>query len=285
MPTINIRGVHHYYTWITAHSDNSRSEKPVLVFLHGWAGSTRYWESTAKALCDRFDCLLYDLRGFGRSLLSEDSPEIGYEMEDYAEDLLLLLDELNLDRVWINAHSTGATVAALFAHRYPQKLERVILTCNGIFEYDRLSFEAFHFVGSYVVKFRPRWLDKLPLVDRMFMARFLCRPIPAEQRQAFLTDYLVADHEAALGTIYTAVSEHMALTMPEVFTELSMPILLISGEKDQIIPAPMGKQAAALNPKIEYRMLKNTAHFPMLEDPTAYLSCLEEFVAVGVGSC
>lgn len=40
-----------------------------MVFIHGWGGSSRYWEATAQALCGEFDCLLYDLRGFGRSTL------------------------------------------------------------------------------------------------------------------------------------------------------------------------------------------------------------------------
>ncbi|NTW21282.1 MAG: alpha/beta fold hydrolase, partial [Nostocales cyanobacterium W4_Combined_metabat2_030] len=63
MSYINVRGVDHYYEWIKKPSDII---KPVMVFVHGWAGSARYWQSTAEALLDNFDCLLYDLRGFGR---------------------------------------------------------------------------------------------------------------------------------------------------------------------------------------------------------------------------
>lgn len=66
MPLIKIRGVEHFYEWIR---NQSGKTKPVMVFVHGWAGSGRYWESTAEALADDFDCLLYDLRGFGRSRL------------------------------------------------------------------------------------------------------------------------------------------------------------------------------------------------------------------------
>ncbi len=67
MPYINVRGVEHYYEWIRK---SSTEVKPVMVFIHGWGGSARYWKSTADALCDKFDCLLYDLRGFGRYGLS-----------------------------------------------------------------------------------------------------------------------------------------------------------------------------------------------------------------------
>ena len=65
MSYIQVRGVDHYYEWIKTPGDGLN--KPVMVFIHGWAGSDRYWQSTARALCEQFDCLLYDLRGFGRS--------------------------------------------------------------------------------------------------------------------------------------------------------------------------------------------------------------------------
>ncbi|MEM8810675.1 MAG: alpha/beta fold hydrolase, partial [Cyanobacteria bacterium P01_G01_bin.38] len=65
MAYVDINGVKHYYEWIT--ESGQLGNKPVMVLLHGWAGSGRYWESTARALQDQFDCLLYDMRGFGRS--------------------------------------------------------------------------------------------------------------------------------------------------------------------------------------------------------------------------
>jgi pimeloyl-ACP methyl ester carboxylesterase len=105
MPLINVRGVEHHYEWIR--QSTTSKQKPVMVFVHGWGGSSRYWESTANALSDKFDCLLYDLRGFGRSRLPETSIELLYEMEEYAEDLVVLLDALELKRVYLNAHSMG----------------------------------------------------------------------------------------------------------------------------------------------------------------------------------
>ena len=277
MPTVNVRGVDHYYEWIR-HSDDSA--KPVMVFVHGWGGSGRYWRSTAEAIADDFDCLLYDLRGFGRSPLPEKAPDIKYAMEDYADDLAILLDALDLKRVYINAHSMGASIATFFLNRYSDRVERAILTCNGIFEYDARAFAAFHKFGGYVVKFRYNWFLKFPFADKMFMARFLHRPINKGDRVAFLEDFLLADYEAAVGTIYTSVSKQAVETMPKEFTKLTVPTLMVSGEKDIIIPAEMGRQAAALNDNIEYVELSKTSHFPMLEDKTAYLNAVREFLQI-----
>ncbi|MDZ7961608.1 MAG: alpha/beta hydrolase [Aulosira sp. DedQUE10] len=298
MPYINVRGVEHYYEWVKKPSDFLA--KPVMVFIHGWAGSARYWQSTANALLDQFDCLLYDLRGFGRSagkptivqasesVAESRSPEeeaaaiqeLNYELEEYADDLAALLDELQLQRVYINAHSMGASIAVLFFNRYPQKVERGILTCSGVFEYDEKAFAAFHKFGGYVVKFRPKWLNKIPLVDRMFMARFLHRSIPKAERQAFLQDFLEADHDAALGTIFTSVSKAQSEVMPQEFAKLTVPTLLVAGEYDKIIPAEMGRQAAGINDNVEFSMIPDTAHFPMLEDASTYLRRVGEFLQI-----
>ena len=278
MPLIDIRGVNHYYEWIR-HS-HSQSDKPVMVFIHGWGGSARYWRSTAEAMVDDFDCLLYDMRGFGRSVLNRDSPSLGYDMVDYAEDLATLLDKLQLNKIYLNAHSMGASIATLFINRYSERIHQAILTCNGIFEYDAKAFAAFHKFGGYVVKFRYNWFLKFPLADRMFMARFLHRPIQKSDRMAFLEDFLLANYEAAVGTIYTSVSKHAVETMPQEFAQISVPTLMVSGEKDIIIPAIMGRKAAALNDCIEYVELPKTSHFPMLEDAPAYLETVRNFLQI-----
>ncbi|MFN6218139.1 MAG: alpha/beta fold hydrolase [Aphanizomenon sp.] len=276
MTYINVRGVDHYYEWV---KKPSNIIKPVMVFMHGWAGSGRYWQSTAKALLDNFDCLLYDMRGFGRSHVQ---PDLSYELTEYAEDLAVLLNQLNLERVYINAHSMGASIATLFLNRYPQKVEKAILTCSGIFEYDEKAFAAFYKFGGLVVKFRPKWLGKIPLADRMFMARFLHSPIPKSERQAFLEDFINADYQAALGTIFTSVSKEQAEFMPQEFAKLTVPTLLVAGEYDIIIPAELAKKAAALNDKVKLTIVPNTAHFPMLEDAATYLARVRDFLNTGV---
>lgn len=301
MPYICVRGIEHYYEWIKAQDDAKL--KPIMVFIHGWAGSARYWESTAKALVDDFDCLLYDMRGFGRSsgrsplpaasMAVGDAPapreqteaieELTYELDEYARDLAALLDALKIERVYLNAHSTGASVATLFLNLYPERVEKAILTCSGVFEYDEKGFAAFHKFGGYVVKFRPKWLAKIPFIDRIFMARFLRRSIPAVERQAFLEDFLMADEQAALGTMVTAVSKTAAEVMPQEFAKLTVPTLLVAGEYDQIIPAHMGRQAAAMSDKVEFAPISNTAHFPMLEDSKTYLQYVRKFLQIEEG--
>jgi len=96
-------------------------------------------KSRAAAICDRFDCLLYDMRGFGRSKLPEKSPDLSYDLEEYALDLALFLDSLEIEKIYLNSHSMGASVATFFITMYPERVVKAVLTCNGIFEYNKVS--------------------------------------------------------------------------------------------------------------------------------------------------
>ncbi|MGB8700309.1 MAG: alpha/beta hydrolase [Thermosynechococcaceae cyanobacterium] len=283
MPYITVRDIPHYYEWVVAESEPQN--KPVMVFLHGWGGSARYWQSTAEALSPYFNCLLYDLRGFGRSQPPDPPTQISpqdcqtqFAIETYADDLAQLLQALKLGPVFINAHSTGSSMALFFLNRYPELAQKAILTCHGIFEYEAKSFSQFHQFGTYVVQFRPKWLYRLPGVDRLFMARFLHQPIPSAERKAFLEDFLMADYGAALGTMFSAVSEQASITMPQEFVKLKVPTLMVSGEYDQIIPAAMGQKAADLSDNVEFSVIPNTGHFPMLEDSERYLRRVSQFL-------
>ena len=276
MAYITLNEVDHYYEWIC---DGLPGNRPTLVFLHGWGGSARYWESTAEALKCDFDCLLYDLRGFGRSAAAVDTTADLGALESFAEDLDQLLTALEQNRVFISAHSMGASVALYFLNRFSQRVDKAILTCNGSFEYDERAFKAFHQFGSYVVMLRPSWLAHIPLAPQLFMSRFLKGQIPYADKKIFLDDFLQADMATALGTLKASVSKHATETMPQAFAAIDVPTLMISGQYDKITPAALGRQAASLSTKIEYVEVPETGHFPMLEDADTYLSVVKAFLS------
>ncbi|MGC1309518.1 MAG: alpha/beta hydrolase [Phormidesmis sp.] len=283
MSYVSVNGVDHYYEWISTQDHPGDYSKPVMVFLHGWAGSARYWESTAEAIKADYDCLLYDMRGFGRSHAPTPSamaadPSLS-SLESFAEDLLALLDALALNQpIYMNAHSLGGTAALYFLDRYPERVKKAILTCNGSFPYQKLAFELFYFFGSGVVAFRPKWLGKIPFAPQMFMQRFLKGAIPLSEKIAFLNDFLMADGPTSVGTLKAAVSKHATDVMPVAFANLKVPTLMISGAYDKITPAKLGREAANMSEQMQYVLMPNTAHFPMLEDAESYLSITQAFL-------
>jgi pimeloyl-ACP methyl ester carboxylesterase len=272
-----------YYEWVDrgrAVTHSGRSDRPILVFIHGWGGSARYWQATAQAMADDYDCLLYDLTGFGRSRLSNSRQDpANFPLAAYVEDLAQLLSELKIDRCSLISHSMGSSIAALFLGKYPEVIDRAVLTCGGIFEYDERAFRAFSQFGKVVVKVRPRWLTQIPGVDRLVMQRFLHRDLPASDRREFLEDYLMAEDAAALGTLLDAVNEGSAIALSQAYSSLKMPVLMLSGEFDKIIPPALGQAAASLNESIELVVMPDVGHLPMLEDPVDFLARVRSFLS------
>jgi proline iminopeptidase len=261
-----------YYEWVP-----ERRNRPIVVFIHGWGGSSRYWRSTAIALSEQFDCLLYDLKGFGLSELT--TTETQFTLSNYADELVKLLHHLRIERCHLISHSMGSSIGAFFLDQYPQMVNRAILTCAGVFEYNERAFQIFSFFGRFVVQVRPRWLTQLPGMDRLVMQRFLHREIPQHDRQEFLEDYLLAEDAAALGTVSDVVNEANAIALPQAYKRFSMPVLMISGQYDRIIPVALAEPAAALNERINLTVIPDVGHFPMLEDGATFVKTIQDFLA------
>jgi pimeloyl-ACP methyl ester carboxylesterase len=263
-----------YYEWVGAAGQKVPTGRPVLVFVHGWGGSLRYWQATARALADTYDCLLYDLRGFGRSTNTQTTVTLA----DCVADLAALLADLAIDRCSVMAHSMGSSIAVLFLQAFGARVDRAVLACGGVFEYDAVAFGIFRQFGKLVVQVRPRWLTQVPGMDGLVMRRFLHRELPPPDRQEFLEDYLMAEDRAALGTMFDAVSEQSAIALPQAYQSLQMPTLMISGQFDRIIPPPLGEAAARLNAAIEFTVIPDVGHFPMLEDPAEFVERVRYFL-------
>lgn len=96
-----------------------------LVLLHGFAGSAAGWGGYIQAFAARFRVAAIDLLGHGGS----DSPPgpARYRMERCVEDLCLVADQLELDRIDLLGYSMGGRVALSFALAYPERLRSLIL--------------------------------------------------------------------------------------------------------------------------------------------------------------
>ena len=279
MPLLNVRGCDTYYEWVTTES-GERTHRPVLVFLHGWGGSGRYWRSTAEAMSDRYDCLIYDLRGFGRSKIIDGDELSAYSLKSYADDLDELLKTLQIERVSVVAHSMGCSIATYFLDDWGDRIDQCILTCGGVFKFNAIIFGIFYQFGQLVINFRPRWFYTLPGVDFLVMQRFLHRSIPGSDRQEFIEDYLGATADAAIGTLLSVAQPNTCTEISAQIASLSIPTLVLSCDRDTIVPASLGRAAAALNPSLKYQVLKKVGHFPMLEDSENFLDAVRGFLVV-----
>ena len=95
---------------------------PPLVMLHALGPDAHDWDEVALALAERYHVFALDQRGHGESA----RPGI-YSFEAMRDDLKVFVDALALDRFTLIGHSMGGTVSFLFAERWPDRIERLVI--------------------------------------------------------------------------------------------------------------------------------------------------------------
>lgn len=120
--------VHVEVGWIAP----QRVAAPLVVFLHEGLGSVAMWKDFPQQLCDRggFRGLVFSRPGYGRSTQGAPQGPWGVDfLHRQAHDVLpLLLDALRITQPpWLFGHSDGASIALLFAARFPERVRGLVL--------------------------------------------------------------------------------------------------------------------------------------------------------------
>lgn len=115
MATANINGVELYY--------EEHGSGPPILFHHGFTGSHDGWVPIAERLQDRFRCILMDSRGAGDS----EHPAGGYTIEQYALDVVGMLDHLGLDQVAYVGHSMGGGIGFQLGIEHGDRFTHIML--------------------------------------------------------------------------------------------------------------------------------------------------------------
>ncbi len=98
-----------------------------ILCVHGITANSRFWDCLASALSPDHRVIAMDLRGRGLS----DKPPTGYSIENHCKDILALMNDQGLKRPVLMGHSLGAFISLVFAARYPEQIDRLILVDGG----------------------------------------------------------------------------------------------------------------------------------------------------------
>ncbi len=119
----------------------------VLLLIHGLAGSSAAeWYRVAPALAEKYRVVMVDHRSHGLSSLARDR----FEVEEAADDLAGVLDELDLSSVTVVGYSMGGTIAQAIAHRHPGRVDRLVLIAT--FSHTPEPHRTLRVVGAMVAR-------------------------------------------------------------------------------------------------------------------------------------
>jgi len=250
-----------------------------VVLLHGYAETSRMWLPLISKLADKHSVVAPDLRGFGDS----SAPPDGYTKAAMAQDIHALVKSLNYDRIRLVGHDIGLMVAYAYAAQYPSEVDRLVLMeafLPGIGDWNSVfllrDLWHFHFYGK----------TPLALVtgrERIYLEHFWNdfaadpkKSVPEKDREFYAKAYAQRGHMAAGMEVFRAFPKDAEDFAGFAKTKLSMPLLVLSGEKaGGPFLIEQGKMVAT---NVEGVLVKDRGHWLMEEAPDQVIPKLVEFL-------
>src|SRR5215212_2690686 len=241
MQTINVNGIRLVY--------ERRGQGTPLVLLHGYPLDHHLWDDVAPLLEDAFDLIIPDLRGFGGS----STVDSFYAMEDFASDIAALLDHLEIQKAAIAGHSMGGYIALAFARLYPERVSGLGLVASQV-----LADPEERKQGRY--KSAAEVADKgIASVVETMTPKFTSDP----QLQEFARKSMEGQQPAAYIGALKAMAERVDST--PLLSSLAVPIVVVHGDEDQLIPIDRAREVKAAIPKAHLVEISGAGHMPMME--------------------
>ncbi len=277
-PTLHHRTIHGY-----RRAFRVAGSGPAILLIHGIGDNSTTWSSVQSTLAQRFTVIAPDLLGHGKS----DKPRADYSVAAYANGMRDLLSVLDIERVTVVGHSLGGGVAMQFAYQFPQLVDRLILVGAGGVTKD-VNFALR--IASLPMGSEALALLRLPLVlpALQMMGRAaglaigstgLGRDIPEMLR--ILEDLPEPTASSAFARTLRAVVDwrgQVVTMLDRCYLTESVPVQLIWGSHDSVIPVSHARLAHAAMPGSQLEIFERSGHFPFHDDPDRFVEIVERFI-------
>jgi pimeloyl-ACP methyl ester carboxylesterase len=240
---------------------------PVVVLLHGLGGNSSNWAFNFAALSQKFRVIAPDQIGFGRS----DKPLINYRVGTYADFLDKFLDELKVERASLVGNSMGGWVAALYAVKYPKRVERVVLVDAAGFappkDYDLSALSGL----NPSTREQARYLAGLVFFNPLFKTEAAV--------DATLTARMSAGDGYTIQSLVESIYRNEDM-LDGKLAGLKQPVLLIWGKEDGLTPfAREGEKFRRELPSAQFVVFDGCGHVPQVEKAAEFNAAVLKFLA------
>lgn len=243
----------------------NRCAPTTLVLLHALGCDWQLWAPLFEYLGAHIRCYALDLRGHG---LSDCGPP-ECSIDDFARDLVELLDRLDLRRVSLAGVSVGGLIALAAARLAPERIERMVLCATGA----RIGTPALW--SQRIADVTARGLPAMApqIVNRWFAPDFVTRETALVQGcHNGLCRQPVTGYTATCAALRDA---DLTAALPSLAT----PALVLSGTADVAAPPEVGRALATGLPAARFVSLDGIGHLPPLECPGQLANMIESFLA------
>jgi pimeloyl-ACP methyl ester carboxylesterase len=244
---------------------------PPVVLLHGGNQSCHSWDLVSLHLSDRYHVFALDQRGHGDT---EWSKELDYSMAAMAADVLAFLEAERIERPIVFGHSMGGRVTLETMLEAPDAARAVVLVDVG----PEMSPEGVKVVTDFIVhniEFDDLevFLDNVVKYDPFRTREHIARTVKYNLMQRVDGKYVSkADHRRRVGGAARQVSA-------EDFTGVSVPVLLIRGEKSEVLLPDAAERFVASLPNGRMVTVDNVGHNVHGGNTPGFLAAINPFLA------
>ncbi|SEN00547.1 Pimeloyl-ACP methyl ester carboxylesterase [Mucilaginibacter gossypiicola] len=229
--------------------------KQNLILLHGLFGGLSNWKEVIDYFKDQFNIYVPEL-----PLYEDHKIDRLHSLLNFLE---LSIDAAGLQNVILVGNSLGGHIAILYTLKHPENVSKLVLTgSSGLYENTQF--------GSYLKRNNYEYIK-----DRV-AATF--------HNPAFATDELVAEVLnvttnsfkclCAIKTAKATQRDNVLARLPQI----SVPVLLIWGDSDQITPPAVAFEFKDHLPNVKLVMISECGHAPMMEHPEKFNDALDQFL-------
>ncbi len=248
-----------------------QGDGPVLLFIHGLAANLTHWLHVAPDFVGRCRVVCVDLPGCGNSEFMP-APSVAR----FGVYLRGLLDLLGVQRATVVGHSLGGMVATAFALAHPERCDGLVLVNPAGFQRMGLGIR----LGSRALFREPLLNQVLPRVWRQLLGLvFRTRNRYTEQFIRSVDETFDPDDIIGISRIMCALrpdfidSDHL-----DQLSALTLPVQLIWGSDDLLVPARSLRRIAARLPRAESLEIEGCGHMPLIETPRRVVERIERIL-------
>ncbi|MBC2255995.1 2-succinyl-6-hydroxy-2,4-cyclohexadiene-1-carboxylate synthase [Listeria ivanovii] len=257
----------------------SGEEKPVLLMLHGFTGTSGTYHDAIKSLKERYNIVAPDLLGHGRTA----NPDLQerYSMGHTCEDLAEILRQLEIQQCFVLGYSMGGRVATGFAASHHEKVQGLILISSSpglLHEADREKRMladnqlADRIEQNGIQAFVDYW-ENLPL----FVSQ---RNLPNHMKVK-IRDERLAQKPLGLAMSLRGIGTGKQASYWDHLGNFTFPVLLITGKLDVKFENTAQEMLQYL-PNATHVTIKQAGHAVYLEQPTTFLSQINNWLEVNL---
>ena len=273
MPFVNVNGTRIYY--------ELSGRGPYVLQVPGAVSGHEGYAAVTPAMAEHFTTIDYDPRGYGQS----DRPEQKYTFDVWVDDMAGMLDALGIERTHVHGGSMGATLALLYAARYPERVGGLVVSgCTAKSDYTAIAqYEVWKALArAYGTHSRELAYE---LCTKAVRRSLLDGPEGRDATVAAIQD--LATRFVSMDVFCDACDALIEVDVTEDLAEIRAPALVIVGEEDILtpeLPGPTGAGAAYIYEHLtnvackEYLRLEGSAHASLMDSPEACLAAIIAFL-------